>query len=216
MTLIEKMLHSPCLPQYLRTLEDILEDERERRRKFFEEVREDQKTEFINGKVIVHSPVAIEHNDVSVNLLILMRSHVDMHQLGFVGHEKLMVSLTRNDYEPDIVFFENAKSGEFKAGQMRFPAPDLVVEVLSRTTERTDRTIKFEDYAAHGTDEYWIVDPRKQTIEQYLLADAEYKLNAKAKDGNISSRALRGFVIPVRAAFEKKANLKALQSIVSA
>src|SRR4051812_42245508 len=119
------MLHSPRLPQYLRELEDILDDEKERRRKFFEEVREDQKAEFINGKVIVHSPVAIEHNEVSVNLLRLMGTYVDMHQLGGVGHEKLMISLTRNDYEPDIVFFKTAKSREFKAGQMKFPAPDL-------------------------------------------------------------------------------------------
>jgi len=166
--------------------------------------------------VIVHSPVAIEHNEVSVNLLRLMGTYVDMHQLGGVGHEKLMISLTRNDYEPDIVFFKTAKSREFKAGQMKFPAPDLVVEVLSRSTERTDRTIKFEDYAAHGTDEYWIVDPRKQTIEQYLLADTEYALKTKARDGTISSRAIAGLAIPVRAAFDKKANLKALQAILSA
>jgi Uma2 family endonuclease len=60
---------------------------------------------------------------------------------------------------------------------MLFPAPDFVVEILSKGTARKDKGIKKEDYALHGVKEYWIIDPIKQTIEQYLLinlTDTEY------------------------------------------
>ena len=44
-------------------------------------------------------------------------------------------------------------------------APDLVVEILSASTEKWDRTAKRRLYAAHGVREYWIVDPAAQTVE---------------------------------------------------
>jgi len=215
MTLLEQMVHSPRLPQYLRELKDVLTAERPTRRKFVNELREDQKAEFINGEVIVHSPVAHEHDVVSLRLARLLSIYADEKSLGHVGHEKVLISLTRNDYEPDVCYFNSAKATAFKPRQMRFPAPDLIVEVLSPSTEHIDRTIKFEDYAAHGVGEYWIVDPAKRTIEQYLLGDDEYKLEFKGRTGRIKSRMIEGLEIPVRAAFDAKENLRQIAEIVS-
>ena len=145
-----------------------------------------------------------------------MRAFVRQHSLGYVGHEKMLISLTRNDYEPDVCFWGTAKSREFKPRQMKSPAPDLVVEVPSRSTERIDRTIKFEDYPAHNVDEYWIVDPRKRSIEQYLLSGKKYELALKVKDGRIRSRAIKGFEVSARAVFDPQENQRALARIVGA
>lgn len=35
----------------------------------------------------------------------LINAFVAKHQFGFVGVKKMMISLTRNDFEPDICFF---------------------------------------------------------------------------------------------------------------
>jgi Uma2 family endonuclease len=215
MTLLEKMLHSPRLPQYVDELKVVLAAERTARERFINELREDQKAEFINGEVIVQSPVTLEHENSSSLIYKLFSVFVDVHELGYVAHEKVLISLTRNDYEPDVCYFGPEKAADLKRDQMRFPAPDLIVEVLSKSTEKTDRTIKFEDYAAHGVAEYWIVDPRKRTIEQYLLAGEKYELASKSK-ATIRSRAIKGFEMPVRAAFDAKANLKALKQILGA
>jgi Uma2 family endonuclease len=213
MTLLEQLTHSPRLPQYVRELQDILDAERQKRQRFFEDLHEDQKAEFINGEMIVHSPVGFEHGEVSMNLGALLRAYVQKHSLGVVGHEKFLISLTRNDYEPDICYFAPPKAARIKPNQNKFPAPDLIVEVISKSTERIDRTIKFDDYAAHGVGEYWIVDPRKRTIEQYLLSSGKYELAVKVKDGALRSRAIKSLEIPVRAAFDSRENYKALAAI---
>lgn len=213
-TSIDDLLRSPQLPRYLERLQNALADEQERRRHFYDHVTEQEKAEFINGAIIVQSPAKLEHTDSSRNLLVLMSAYVQIHELGFVGHEKMLISLTRNDYEPDICYFGPAKFATFSPGQMQFPAPDLIVEVLSPSTEARDRGVKFEDYAAHGVDEYWLIEPQGQLVEQYLLAGDQYHLQIKARSGEIVARALPGFSIPIVAIFDRAANLAALQTIL--
>ena len=88
------------------------------------------------------------------------------------------------------------------------------MEVLSESTEANDRGIKFEDYAAHGVGEYWIVDPDQETLEQYLLQGGIYRLAVKVKTGTIASVIVPGFEIPVRAVFDGKEQLAVLQAIL--
>jgi Uma2 family endonuclease len=160
--IVRQLMQSPRLPQLTRQFQAILRAEQEQRQRFYDEMSDAQKTEFINGEIIVHTPVKLRHSNASDNLFALMRAYVQKHALGLVGHEKLLVTLTRNDYEPDICFFGQAKAQTFTPDQVRFPAPDLVVEILSESTEAVDRGIKFEDYALHGVAEYWIIDPTRR------------------------------------------------------
>jgi len=196
------LLQSPLLPRHMRRLEETLADEARRRRDFIDDLTEDDSQEFINGEVVTHSPVRAAHNRCTVRVTSLLSAHCVARELGMVGVEKLMVSLTRNDYEPDVCFYGAESSREFTPDQIRFPAPDLVVEVLSESTEAVDRGVKFEDYAAHGVTEYWIVDPDTEVVEQYVLAGEEYTLRMKSGTGELASVAVAGFVIPVRALFE--------------
>ncbi len=124
---------------------------------------------------------------------------------GFVRHEKMLISLTRNDYEPDVVYFGPETAQTFSLDQMKFPAPDFIVEVLSPSTEATDRGIKFQDYAAHGVTEYWILDPDREIVEQYALKGKVYELLVKSKTGTLQSVAVPGFEISVRDLFNEAA-----------
>ena len=153
--------------------------------------------------------------DATKNLFISMSLFCDKSGLGFVGANKMMMCLTRNDYEPDIVYFNVEVSDHFDDDDEFFPAADLVVEVLSPDTEKRDRGIKFQDYSEHEIEEYWIVDPVKKTIEQYHSRNGKYELIFKASDGEITSFALNGFTIPIKAIFDKELNVKVLTEIVT-
>lgn len=123
--------------------------------------------------------------------------------------------MLRNDYEPDVCFFNRDKSDLFETTQVRFSPPDFVVEILSVLTADVDRGIKFEDYAANGIAEYWIIDLEEDFIEQYLLRDGTYVLNFKSRDGMIASVVIANFEIPVRAIFDEQENLAALQRLLA-
>ncbi len=211
---IEQALEMPDAVLFAQKLDSALKAEQKKRRHFYEIVEENKKVEFINGKIIFHSPVKKQHNSATKLLCKLIDTFVIKHKLGFVGFEKILVSLTRNDYEPDICFFGNEKARDFTGRQMQFPAPDFIVEVLSDSTEKYDRETKFQDYAAHGVQEYWIVDAEKEFVEQYFLQDEKYELLLKAKDGKIESVVLNNFKIPIQAIFDEQTNLKTLTDLI--
>lgn len=212
--IVQQLVRSPRLPQLTRQLQAILRAEQEMRERFYEEMSGAQKVEFINGKIIVQPPVKLRHSVASGNLFALLNAYVQKHALGYVGHEKLLIALTRNDYEPDICFFTQEKAAAFAPDQMKLPAPDLVVEVLFDSTEAIDRGVKFEDYALHGVAEYWLVDPEQESVEQYLLGDEAYELAVKVKSGTIQSTVVSGFEIPVQAIFDAAEQFTALQALL--
>ncbi|GAA4403233.1 Uma2 family endonuclease [Nibrella viscosa] len=215
---VADLLDAPDAKLIIERVQAILNDEEQRRKEFREWLRDDFKAEFINGEVIMHSPAKRRHLNATDNLATLLRIFVNLHELGEVNTEKALVTLTRNDYEPDICFW-NVKTAEaFHDDQMEHPAPDLVVEVLSKSTAERDRGVKFEDYAAHGVKEYWIIDPTRQTVEQYQLDEEFMAFESVATltiKETIISKTVSGFQIPVRAIFDRKVNLTVLQELLN-
>lgn len=125
-----------------------------------------------------------------------------------------MITLTRNDYEPDICFFKKEKARNFQQKQTLFPAPDWVIEILSEGTKERDRGLKLKDYQAHKIEEYWIIDPDNETIEQYHLVGDQYELILKSAEGTIKSFAMEGFQILIRSVFDDALNLEMLQKLM--
>ncbi len=80
-TVLEPLLQSPCLPEYVDSLNRTLSLERERRQKFYEELTEDRKFEFINGKVVMHSPAKRKHSVATMNLSRLLSTFVEEREL---------------------------------------------------------------------------------------------------------------------------------------
>ena len=199
---------------FAQRLDSALKAEKKKRRHFYEIVDENKKMEFINGEIIFHSPVRLEHNSATALLCNLLKTFVIKNDLGFVGVEKIMISLTRNDYEPDICFFNKEKAKNFQRKQVQFPAPDFIVEVLSDSTAKHDRETKFQDYAAHGVQEYWIIDAEKEIVEQYFLQNEQYELLLKSNSGEIGSIVLPDFKIPIQSIFNEQLNLKTLSNLL--
>jgi Uma2 family endonuclease len=214
--IFKQLLDSPRCILFFEEMKHALEAEQKKREQFYAMITEGDKAEFINGEIIMHSPVKLAHNRITRRLVALLDAYIEAKQLGLLGYEKLMISLTRNDYEPDVCFFSREKAEQFEPDQWRFPAPDFIVEVVSDATEERDRGDKFEDYAAHGVTEYWIIDPQEQTVEQYRLQGQQYHLARKLDSGILRSIAITGFAVPVRAIFDDAEKQRTLHHILTA
>lgn len=217
-TRVAELLEAPDAKLVIERAQAILAAEAQRRRAFREWLRDDIKAEFINGEVIMHSPVKRRHLDASKYLENLLQNFVLLNDLGVVDSEKALVGLTRNDYEPDICYWTSETADSFEDDQMEHPAPDLIVEILSKSTTGRDRGIKFDDYAAHGVREYWIIDPVRKSVEQYQLDEATMAFAVVAVlyvHDVLNSLTVNGFQIPVLAIFDKQTNLDTLRKLLT-
>lgn len=192
-TIIQQILEIPYAPLLIERIKRVLEEEQFYRQRFYEMKFPRKSVEFINGEIIIHAPESKLHNFVQNCIFQLLNVFVIKQGIGYVSHS-LMISLTRNDYKPDACFFNKTKADLFEEDQVLFPAPDLVVEVLSSGTKAKDKGIKFTDYQAHGINEYWMIDTKLQTIEKYVLEDGEYELAGTFnKKQTIQSAVVEGF-----------------------
>ena len=212
---LDAMLQSPVLPELIQEAQRAMGREHLLREKFYADITPEHKWEFIQGEIVMHSPATNRHLLATKRLFILMDAFVRVHRLGVVHIEKAMTSFPRNDYEPDVMFFGAAKAAAFDPGTLRFPIPDLIVEVLSPSTEARDRGIKFQDYGLHGVAEYWIVDPEAETLEAFRLAADAYPDTERLSAGEVVSETIPGFALPVRAIFDEAENLAALRKILA-
>lgn len=215
--LLLRILDTPQALLIWQQAQAILNNEHQKRQAFYEWLDEDKKAEFINGEIVIQSPTLDRHNSTMLFLTTLLSVYVDDRELSYVRAEKALVELTRNSYEPDVCYFGPAKASQITDDQLYYPAPDFIAEVLSKSTERNDRETKFADYAAHRVAEYWIIDPLRRTIEQYgINADTEeYALiGSFGIKETVTSHAITGFTIPVRALFDTATNMLALRNLL--
>ncbi len=157
-----------------------------------------QRYEVIDGLLYVSATPSLEHQEAVAALLTILRVHVRAEQLGRVIVAPFGVILDKfTGVEPDILFVSHERAHLLKSRGLEGP-PDLAVEVLSPSTRRTDREVKFERYARAGIPHYWIIDPLALTLEAYILADGVYVLAANLRDEDHFSPILfPGLTIPL-------------------
>jgi Uma2 family endonuclease len=202
MVVLEEILQAPNLRELIDELEAAWADEQKRRHEFWADVDENVKAEFIMGEIIYHSPIYGRHWMASSNISRRLLPFVYDNDLGKVAYEKVMIRLTRNDYEPDICFWKKERTLDFGQKQSAFPPADFIIEILSDSTKDRDYGIKMTDYALHDVQEYWIIDTDAQTVEQYLLKNSSYQLAQKLKEGTLVSEVIKGFAMNVKEIFE--------------
>ncbi|HIE13033.1 MAG TPA: Uma2 family endonuclease [Desulfotomaculum sp.] len=134
--------------------------------------------ELSKGELIMPPHPTETHQRIVGMLYRLIHSFVEEHDLGTVRFAPLPVRLWPGKIrEPDILFV--SKKHADRIGEQAYGPPDLVVEVTSPGTWRTDRLEKPVEYAQAGVSEYWIVDPDTRTMEVFVLRQGAYVLLGK-------------------------------------
>ncbi len=153
--------------------------------------------ELSEGELILPPMPTTEHQDIVGAIYILVRAFVRAHNLGRVGLSPLPLRLWEGKVrEPDVMVMlhEHAE----RISNQYWECPDLVVEVLSPGTAKTDRSEKVVEYAAVGIPEYWMVHPNPQVIEVYRLEGEAYVLDGVYRGATpIVSHVLAGLDISV-------------------
>ena len=123
-------------------------------------------SELVYGVVSGPPAPAYGHQKVVGALFRLLIAHVEERGLGEVCVAPVDVVLDEAGglvVQPDLIFITTGRLSIVK--QHVAGAPDLVIEVLSPSTEHRDRTMKLAWYRRYGVREYWMVDPHLRTIE---------------------------------------------------
>ncbi|HEX6367782.1 MAG TPA: Uma2 family endonuclease [Longimicrobium sp.] len=127
--------------------------------------------EVIAGELEVTPSPRPKHQNVVGALAEFVRPFVRRHNLGQVFPGPIDVLFADGDYlVPDFVFVRREQLGTVTDRGVE-SAPDLVVEVLSKSTRARDRTVKRERYAHYGVPEYWLVDLDRRQVEVYRLGE---------------------------------------------
>lgn len=132
-----------------------------------------QKKEKINGIIYNMSPGGFNHATVNSNIHGMLKAKLK-GSLCLPYMENLNLLFDNNDYFiPDIMVLCDRKhiTSTGYTG-----VPKFVVETISPSTAKIDRSVKKARYAQKGVDEYWIIDPRSKSVEVYYLQDTDYVL----------------------------------------
>ena len=164
------------------------------------------KYEIIDGVLYMSPPPTINHQDVSGELFTRMRVFARDNKLGTILAAPCGVRLPTQSVpvEPDILFVRRERRHIIEERYVE-GAPDLVVEVLSRSNAEYDRTTKYRQYELAGVAEYWIVNYWDETVAIYLMVSDRYQLtHTYQRDETAVSQVLTGFQIAVADLFDLK------------
>lgn len=131
--------------------------------------------EIIEGEKFMSAMAFLNHSGIIMRLSSRIFNYVDLHQCGYVFTDNVDVYLPDgNLFRPDVTVITKENAGIINwKGAVR-GVPDMVVEVLSRSTRKKDLTIKKDIYESNGVKEYWIIDPSSKTVDVYILRDGKF------------------------------------------
>ncbi len=152
--------------------------------------------EIIDGEHYVTPSPNTKHQVIVGNLYMLLGTYLKTHAIGAVFLARFDVVFSDLDVvEPDLLYISRERRGVLTDKHVR-GAPDLVVEILSPGTRKTDETIKRRLYERCDVQEYWVVDPELDTIKIHRRANDAFssvaELSVEQHDA-LTSPVLPGF-----------------------
>ena len=123
---------------------------------------DERRFELIEGEIIEMAPPIVPHQDITLNAAFVLKPLIPDGKLYISPIEVYLDEV--NIPQPDLVWVSTNSICKVERKRL-VGAPDLVIEVLSPSTAKRDKTDKFKLYEKHGSREYWLVDPEYSNIE---------------------------------------------------
>jgi Uma2 family endonuclease len=130
--------------------------------------------ELLEGDLHVNPAPTTTHQTVSKRLQFELMLQIERTGQGVVFNAPVDVIFSDTSVvQPDLLVMRATRRNLISERGIE-GAPDLIVEILSPRSERTDRELKFKLYASAGVREYWIVDSRARRVEVFMLGATGY------------------------------------------
>jgi Uma2 family endonuclease len=156
------------------TIEEYLEFERE----------SNQKHEYYQGEVFTMSGASDEHALISRNVLVELGYHSKGNKCRPVGdNARLYIPENTLFTYPDISIYCNDVKQMFGDQNDNFTRPSALIEILSKSTEKYDRGIKFELYKTiPSLQEYILIDSESICIDSFRKKSKNIWISERLKD----------------------------------
>lgn len=163
---------------------------------FYRDAGEDSDWEYLDGRLVMHSPASDRHEDLFRFLLTLLSAYLDARRAGVVRGSRYPMRLDpRWSPEPDLLVVREDKRRHLGRNRLEGPA-DLVIEIASDSDPGLDEREKLPRYREAGIEEIWLVNP----FEESLRADTKHPVGYRSwvlTSGRLESTVLPGFWIEV-------------------
>jgi Uma2 family endonuclease len=165
---------------------------------------EDARYEIIDGKAYMITAPSRIHQEISMALSAMLYNYLEgkpckVYLAPF--SVRLFPEADQSDdtvLQPDItVVCDPSKLDDRGCNG----APDFIIEIISPSTVRQDRIVKFNKYREAGVREYWIADPGEKVVTAYTLKDGQYMAANYGDNGPMPVKIFPGCEIDLKTVF---------------
>jgi Uma2 family endonuclease len=163
---------------------------------FYRDATEDCNWEYLDGRLVMHSPASNRHEDLFRFLITLLSAYLDERGGAVVRGSRYPMRLDEHwSPEPDLLVVRDERRHLLTRTRLEGPA-DFVIEIASDSDPRLDVREKLPRYREAGIDEIWLIDP----FEQIVLAEVKEPdgyASQRLTTGRLTSRVVPGFWVDV-------------------
>ncbi|GHV91414.1 hypothetical protein AGMMS50268_19170 [Spirochaetia bacterium] len=143
----------------------------------FLEWDESERCELVDGEIVMLGAPTSDHQHLVMELAYQIRRFLEGKSCQvFPAPFDVRLHPAEDDsddtvFEPDIVVICDPSKIEKRGCK---GAPDLIIEIMSPSSARYDRVVKFRRYQQAGVREYWIADPETKSVQACILENGHY------------------------------------------
>ncbi len=165
-----------------------------------------QRHELIEGEHVVTPAPNAKHQLIAGAIYALIWNYLEANRIGEVFIAPFDVVLSEfSVVEPDVLYLSNERADAVLTEANVRGVPELVVEVVSKSTRRRDETVKRALYERMGVTEYWVVDPGARAVRVYRSDGTGFgSPNSLEPPALLRTPLLPGLEIPLERVFRER------------
>lgn len=135
----------------------------------FQSLPEGTLCQLIHNELVMSPSPSTIHQNIAGKIFRLLADYVEKNNMGtaFIAPYDVYID-NKNVFQPDIIFVAKENLHLVKENGL-YGAPDMVIEILSPSTEKYDKGPKKDIYEQYGVKEYWMVEPADKSVTGYSL-----------------------------------------------